>query len=79
MASAFPEGKLAAEQGKSSADNPYFTGEFTKLGTPKLSDAGHEWRDGFGSVGRHCTAKEIAAAADLDVARFRRKANRFYR
>lgn len=79
MNTAFLEGKQAAAQGKSVDDNPYFTGEFTKLGTPRLSEDGHAWREGFGSIGRRATAKEVANAEELDVSRFRRKSNRYYR
>lgn len=61
---AFLEGKQAAAQGKSVNDNPYFTGEFTKLGTPKLSEDGHKWREGFSSIGRRATAQEVADAAE---------------
>jgi len=68
---AFLEGKQAAAQGKRPEDNPYFTGEFTKLGTPKLSDDGHAWREGFASVGRRATPKEVADAAAMHVG-FRR-------
>lgn len=67
----FLEGKQAAAQGKSLKDNPYFTGEFTKLGTPKLSEDGHVWCEGFTSVGRRATPKEVSDAIKLNVG-FRR-------
>lgn len=74
----YNEGRAAALSGKSLSDNPYFTGEFTKLGTPKLSEQGYEWADGFGSVFRECSTKEQADAANLDVSKFRRKSNQYY-
>lgn len=64
------EGKQAAAQGKALSDNPYFTGEFTKLGTPKLSDEGHLWNEGFQSVGRRASAKEVADAQAYELRNF---------
>lgn len=76
MNMAFLEGKQAAAQGKSIADNPYFTGEFTKLGAPKFSEDGYAWRDGFRSIGRRATPKEVADAAALDIRNFGRRYRR---
>lgn len=75
--SPFEAGKIAKAAGKTSTDNPYIVG-YTKLGSPKLSEDGVEWQNGFGSVGRECSKKEMDAARELDVSRFRRKSNRYY-
>lgn len=64
------EGKQAAAQGKSLADNPYVIGH-TKLGAPKLGAAGLAWEQGFASIGRRASPAEVAAAASVDVRNFR--------
>jgi hypothetical protein len=70
--------------GKTVDSNPYWNGERTKLGAPKLSEDAREWQNGFEaraiqSRGRACSDAEIRAAASVDVTRFRRKSNRHYR
>lgn len=73
----FEAGRAARLAGKAVTDNPHVVGH-TKLGAPKLSDEGVEWERGFSSVGRVAGAAEVAAAASVDVRRFRRKPNRSY-
>lgn len=76
---AFIEGKQAAAQGKQLSDNPYVIGH-TKLGSPKLSDDGVRWENGFLSIGRRASEKEVRDANELtDVSRFRKKPNRYYK
>jgi hypothetical protein len=76
----FKAGRLAYHGGKSETDNPHIIGR-TKLGNLKLSDKGHDWLSGYTSAkpARVPSRKELAAAASVDVRRFRRKSNRYYR
>jgi hypothetical protein len=79
MVSPFEAGKIAQLSGKTQNDNPYLTGEFTKLGNPKMTEEGHEWINGFNSViVRKCSKEEILAADKVDISRFKRKSNRYY-
>jgi len=73
---AFLEGKQAAAQGKSLGDCPYAPVRTTKLGAPVYDDNGNAWRDGYASVGRRATPKEVADAAALDVRNFGRRYRR---
>lgn len=76
----FEAGKQAFFEGKSLADNPYTNG-FTKLGNIKLTEEGLEWERGFFSVkpARIPSAKEIADSCKLDISRFKRKSNNYYK
>lgn len=76
----FMQGKTAAREGRELSANPYITG-VTTLGAPRLSEDGVEWANGWndGQPARRATKKELADAASLDIAQFRRKPNRFYR
>lgn len=67
--------------GKMLDQNPFWNGEFTKFGNRRLSEEGIEWENGFRSriPPRKCTDKEIREAAKVDVTRFRRKSNRYYK
>lgn len=66
--------------GKTITDNPYWNGEFTKLGARRLSDDARDWENGFNSRNlRIVSQKEINAAAKVDISRFRRKANNYYK
>lgn len=55
----------------------------TKLGNVRFSDfeAGSDWDNGFRSMqpARVASQKEIQAAQSVDVSRFRKKANRYYK
>lgn len=73
----YEAGKQAALEGKTLADNPHTNG-FTKLGSVKLTEEGHEWARGFGDVPRKVTKKEIADSRKMDISRFKRKSNRYY-
>lgn len=75
--SPFQSGKQAKIEGKTLQDNPHIIG-FTKLGSPKLSDEGIEWEQGFSSVGRIAGKAEVQSASQVNVSRFRRKSNRYY-
>lgn len=76
---AFTQGRAAALAGQPVTNNPYLTGETTKLGTPKMTDEGYDWLAGYkDATPRKTTKIEKEAAVALDVTRFRRKANRFY-
>jgi hypothetical protein len=77
MSTSYENGKQARIEGKKSTDNPFIIG-YTKLGSPKLSDEGIEWEQGFNSIGRIADKKEVQAANSVEVSRFRRKANRYY-
>jgi hypothetical protein len=79
MSEAFLAGKRAFLEGKTENDNPHIIGQ-TKLGNNRLTEEGIDWHDGFTSAkpARVCSAAENAAAASLDVSRFRRKSNRYY-
>ena len=75
----FEAGKRAALEGKSLQDNPHTCG-FTKLGNMKLTEEGIEWENGFRSATKRIASKEeIQAAANVDISRFRRKSNRYYK
>lgn len=77
--SAFEAGKQAFISGKTEQDNPYLTGEFTKLGSAKMTEEGHDWLNGFCSMIKRVASKEeIQAASNVDITRFRRKSNRYY-
>lgn len=66
--------------GKTINDNPYWNGEFTKLGARRLSDDAREWENGFNARNsRVATEKEMRDAAKLDISRFRRKSNNYYK
>lgn len=66
--------------GKSLNDNPYWNGEFTKLGSRRLSDDAREWENGFNSrIVRKVTAKDEAAWQSINPSRFKRKSNRYYK
>ncbi len=67
------EGREAFAVGKSLSDNPYVVG-FTKLGSPKLSEDGIEWEQGYASVGRAASRHEIEAAATVNVSQFGKRA-----
>jgi hypothetical protein len=64
--------------GKTRDQNPYWNGERTKLGAPKLSEDALEWERGWAARPRPTTQKERDEAAKVDVSRFRRKSNRHY-
>lgn len=72
---AYLEGQKAARQGLSS-ENPHTPVRHTALGTPVYNEVGIAWREGFGSVGRRASAKEVADAAALDVRNFGRRYRR---
>lgn len=78
----YEAGRAAFLSGKALSDNPYICGQ-TARGNPKFSDfdAGCAWEDGYRSAqpARQASPQEIAAAASVDVSRFRRRPNRFYR
>lgn len=75
----FQAGKVAYHAGKTENDNPYICGT-TKLGNPKMTEEGYDWLAGFNSCkARKATEAEVATAATVDVSRFRRKSNRYYR
>lgn len=81
MSEDFQNGRAAYHEGKPISDNPYICGT-TKLGNPKFSDfdAGSDWDNGYRSeIKRFATKEEIAHAAAMDVSRFRRKSNLYYR
>ena len=78
MTAPFDAGRTARIAGLDSSANPHIVG-YTKLGSPKLSDDGIAWLSGFSSIGRVASDKEVHAARSVDVTRFRRKANRYYR
>lgn len=79
----FEQGQQAGREGKTFAD--MVPAEFiigrTKLGAPKLGEAGEQWLDGYHSTYRRgpATKQEREAAAAYDVSRFRRKSNRYYK
>lgn len=73
----FEAGRKAKLEGKQASDNPFIVG-YTKLGSPKLSDEGVAWEQGFASIGRVASKAEMNEAAKVDVSRFRRKSNRSY-
>jgi hypothetical protein len=73
----YEAGRKARLEGKTASDNPYVIG-ITKLGNPKLSEAGVEWDRGFNSIGRVAGKAEVDAARTVEVSRFRRKPNRYY-
>jgi hypothetical protein len=74
----FEAGRAARLEGLAEIDNPFVCGT-TKLGNPRFLDGGADWLLGFNHVGRIASAEEMAAARKVDVARFRRRSNRFYR
>lgn len=76
----FEQGKQAAREGQGRSANPHIIGT-TKLGAPRLSEEGVEWERGWieGQPRRLASKKEMEAAAELDVSRFRRRSNRYYR
>lgn len=80
MSEAFQAGMNAAKEGKKDSDNPYICGT-TKLGSVKFSEGGIDWDNGFRSMqpARKASKEEIQAAASVDVSRFRKKFNRYYR
>lgn len=82
MCDDFNNGKKAYAVGLSLNDNPHIVG-VTKLGNAKFGDfdRGAAWESGFRSAmpARQASQKEIEAAAELDVSRFRKKSNRYYR
>lgn len=82
MSEAFKAGTQAFKDGKKIAENPYNNG-FTKLGNVRFSDfeAGSDWDNGFRSMqpDRVANQKEIQAAQSVDVSRFRKKSNRYYK
>lgn len=66
--------------GKTENDNPFYNGELTKLGAKKLNEDAVEWLNGFNSRKvRYASKEEIQAANSVDVSRFRRKSNRYYK
>jgi hypothetical protein len=75
---AFEEGQQAKRDGKHHSENPYAPVGFTRLGASVLSDDGWEWRDGWGSVGRAASAKEVNDADHRDPSHFRKKRARSY-
>jgi hypothetical protein len=75
----FAEGQEAGKAGKLYGDNPYFNG-FTKLGSPKFGEGADEWEAGrCNAYTRWATKKELADAEAMDISKFRRKSNRYYR
>ncbi len=80
MSEAFQAGMNAAKEGKKASDNPYICGT-TKLGSIKFAEGGVDWDNGFRSMqpARVASQKELQAAATVDVSRFRKKSNRYYR
>lgn len=80
MSEAFQAGVEAAKQGKKASDNPYICGT-TKLGNVKYAEDGIDWDNGFRSMqpARIASKIEIEAAQSVDVTRFRKKANKYYR
>lgn len=78
MSNPFQVGRQAKLDGKAATDNPFITG-YTKLGSPKLSDEGIEWEAGYNSIGRVASKAEMNEAAKVDVSRFRRRSNNYYK
>jgi len=71
--------------GKTLDQNPFWNGEFTKLGNRKIGEEGdaREWQNGWEARQqkvnpRIASKEEIAEAAKVDISRFRRKSNRHY-
>jgi hypothetical protein len=81
MTTTFQVGFAAGKSGAPSTSNPFIAGT-TKLGAPKFSDfdEGSAWAAGWQSAqpARVAGKAELAAAASVEVSRFRRKANRCY-
>ena len=75
----YEAGKKAALEGKTLADNPPTCG-FTKLGNIKLTEEGVEWQNGFNStISRVASQKEMTAARSVDISKFKRKSNNYYK
>lgn len=78
MSTSYEMGKAAKIAGKTANDNPYIIG-YTKLGSIKLSENGISWEQGFNSIGRIASKQEIEAARKVDISRFKRKSNNYYK
>lgn len=75
---AFAAGQDAHRAGLARDANPHRCGT-TKLGAPKLTEAGLEWDAGWVSCVRRIASKEeVAAANAVNVRQFKRKSNRYY-
>lgn len=71
--------------GKTLDQNPFWNGEFTKLGNRKIGEEGpaREWNNGWEARQakvnpRIATAKDEADWQKINPSRFKRKSNRYY-